>query len=58
MIEALHGRDGLGLGLLIDQLGSYLALSTLDGAEPPRAMPPDRASAGARCCAASSLFRR
>jgi predicted permease len=29
MIEALHGRDGLGLGLLIDQLGSYLALSTL-----------------------------
>jgi hypothetical protein len=29
MIEALHGRDGLGLGLLIDQLGSYLVLSTL-----------------------------
>lgn len=29
MIEALHGRDGLGLGLVIDQLGSYLALSTL-----------------------------
>lgn len=29
MIEALHGRDGLGLGLLIDQLGTYLALSTL-----------------------------
>lgn len=29
MIEALHGRDGLGLGLLIDQFGSYLALSTL-----------------------------
>jgi len=29
MIEALHGRDGLGLGLMIDQLGSYLALSTL-----------------------------
>lgn len=29
MIEALHGRDGLGLGLAIDQLGSYLALSTL-----------------------------
>lgn len=29
MIEALHGRDGLALGLLIDQLGSYLALSTL-----------------------------
>jgi predicted permease len=29
MIEALHGREGLGLGLLIDQLGSYLALSTL-----------------------------
>lgn len=29
MIETLHGRDGLGLGLLIDQLGSYLALSTL-----------------------------
>jgi predicted permease len=29
MIETLHGRDGLGLGLLIDQLGSYLALSTI-----------------------------
>jgi len=29
MIETLHGQDGLGLGLLIDQLGSYLALSTL-----------------------------
>ena len=29
MIESLHGADGLGLGLLIDQLGSYLALSTL-----------------------------
>jgi hypothetical protein len=29
MIEALHGRDGLGLGLVVDQLGSYLALSTL-----------------------------
>ncbi|MFO1302522.1 MAG: AEC family transporter [Burkholderiales bacterium] len=29
MIETLHGADGLGLGLLIDQLGSYLALSTL-----------------------------
>ncbi len=29
MIEALHGRDGLPLGLLIDQLGSYLALSTV-----------------------------
>ena len=29
MIDALHGRDGLGLGLLIDQLGSYLVLSTL-----------------------------
>ena len=28
MIETLQGRDGLGLGLLIDQLGSYLALST------------------------------
>jgi predicted permease len=28
MIDALHGRDGLGLGLLIDQLGSYLVLST------------------------------
>ena len=32
MIETLHGRDGLGLGLLIDQLGSYLALSTLGSA--------------------------
>ena len=29
MIESLHGRDGMALGLLIDQLGSYLALSTL-----------------------------
>lgn len=29
MIEALHGRDGLGLGLVVDQVGSYLALSTL-----------------------------
>lgn len=29
MIETLHGADGLGLGLLIDQLGSYLVLSTL-----------------------------
>ena len=29
MIESLHGRDGLGLGLLIDQLGFYLALATL-----------------------------
>ena len=29
MIESLQGRDGLGLGLLIDQLGSYLVLSTL-----------------------------
>ncbi len=43
MIDALHGRDGLGLGLLIDQLGSYLVLSTVgvvvagayaDGARP------------------------
>ena len=29
MIEWLHGRDGMGLGLLIDQLGSYLALATV-----------------------------
>lgn len=29
MIESLHGRDGMPLGLLIDQLGSYLALSTI-----------------------------
>lgn len=29
MIESLQGRDGLGLGLLIDQLGSYLALATI-----------------------------
>ena len=29
MIESLQGRDGLSLGLLIDQLGSYLALSTV-----------------------------
>ena len=48
MIESLHGRDGMGLGLLIDQLGSYLALSTLgiaaaalysaEGPVKPRAM--------------------
>jgi hypothetical protein len=45
MIESLHGRDGLGLGLLIDQLGSYLALATIGvfvaalyaGDAPPRA---------------------
>jgi predicted permease len=29
MIESLHGRDGFGLGLLIDQLGSYLVLTTV-----------------------------
>ena len=29
MIESLHGSDGLGLGLLIDQLGSYFALATV-----------------------------
>lgn len=29
MIESLQGSDGLGLGLLIDQLGSYLVLSTV-----------------------------
>lgn len=29
MIESLHGSDGLALGLLIDQLGSYLALCTV-----------------------------
>lgn len=28
MIEALYGHGGVGLGLLIDQLGSYLVLST------------------------------
>lgn len=48
MIETLHGHEGLGLGLLIDQLGSYLALSTLgvgaaslyaaEGPVSPRAM--------------------
>jgi malate permease and related proteins len=48
MIESLHGRDGMGLGLMIDQLGSYLALSTLgiaaaalyssEGPVSPRAM--------------------
>lgn len=48
MIESLHGRDGMSLGLLIDQLGSYLALSTLgigaaafyaaEGPVSPRAM--------------------
>ena len=29
MIESLHGHDGIGLGLLIDQLGSYLILATI-----------------------------
>jgi predicted permease len=29
MIESLYGRDGMPLGMLIDQLGSYLALSTV-----------------------------
>ncbi len=29
MIEAYLGRDGLPLGIVVDQLGSYLALSTL-----------------------------
>ena len=29
MIESLHGGHGVALGLLIDQLGSYLALSTV-----------------------------
>jgi predicted permease len=29
MIEAYVGRDGLPLGIVIDQLGSYLALSTV-----------------------------
>jgi hypothetical protein len=29
MIESLQGSNGMGLGLLIDQLGSYLALSTV-----------------------------
>ena len=29
MIEAFFGRDGMGLGLVIDQLGSYLILATL-----------------------------
>ncbi len=48
MIESLHGHDGIGLGLLIDQLGSYLALSTVgvlaaafyaaEGRPTPRAM--------------------
>lgn len=29
MIEALYGKEGMGLGLAIDQCGSYLVLSTL-----------------------------
>jgi malate permease and related proteins len=29
MIETFYGRDFLGLGILIDQLGSYFVLSTL-----------------------------
>jgi predicted permease len=40
MIESLHGRDGMGLGLLIDQLGSYLALSTLGIAGGRAVLPP------------------
>jgi predicted permease len=29
MIEAFYGRDGIAIGILIDQLGTYLVLSTL-----------------------------
>ena len=29
MIEAFYGRDGMATGILIDQLGTYLVLSTL-----------------------------
>jgi len=29
MIEAFYGKDGIATGLLIDQLGSYMVLSTL-----------------------------
>jgi predicted permease len=29
MIETFYGRDGLAIGILIDQLGTYLVLSTL-----------------------------
>ena len=29
MIEAFYGRGGMAIGILIDQLGTYLALSTL-----------------------------
>ena len=29
MIEAFYGKDGMALGILIDQLGTYLVLSTL-----------------------------
>lgn len=29
MIEAFYGRDGMAIGIVIDQLGSYLVLSTL-----------------------------
>jgi len=51
MIESLHGRDGLGLGLLIDQLGSYLALSTLGIAVAAWY------AAGPRVCAQAMLAR-
>jgi malate permease and related proteins len=46
MIETLHGKDGLGLGLLIDQLGSYLALSTIGVVVAAWYAAGDRASAG------------
>jgi len=49
MIESLHGRQGLGLGLLIDQLGSYLALSTVG------ALAATWYAAEARPCAATML---
>jgi hypothetical protein len=58
MIETLHGRDGLGLGLLIDQLGSYLALSTLGVAATAWYAAGPRASTGARWPGASSPSRR
>jgi len=46
MIETLHGQDGLGLGLLIDQLGSYLALSTIGVAAAAWYGAGDRANGG------------
>lgn len=51
MIESLYGTTGLPLGLLIDQLGSYLALSTVG-------ILTAAMYAGDRCMQPSAMARR